>query len=188
VAASGAEHTCTIEPEVTESPSPLRKAGHPHLRGMASPIIAEPFPKLFVIINLAHSRRFRLLLAPTHAMNGAVRRDRMDHDPYYTFPQSPERHRQVGARGGRAYARNRRARLCALGLLGARFWASSKDGFEYSHFLPTGVKSDAGEKSAKVLLLACCTRRARTSALSGPASSVLTAARNTGNPTPASPE
>ena len=38
----------------------------------------------------------------------------MDHDPCYSFPQSPERHRQVGARGGRACARNRRARLHAL--------------------------------------------------------------------------
>jgi hypothetical protein len=34
--------------------------------------------------------------------------------PYYSFPQLPERHRQVGARGGRACARNRRTRLRAL--------------------------------------------------------------------------
>jgi len=38
----------------------------------------------------------------------------MKHDPYYSFPQSPEQRRQIGARGGRACARNRRARLGAL--------------------------------------------------------------------------
>ena len=47
-------------------------------------------------------------------MNGGVRRDHLKHDPYYSFPQSPEQRRQIGARGGRACAHNRRARLRAL--------------------------------------------------------------------------
>ena len=38
----------------------------------------------------------------------------MKHDPYYSFPQSPAQRRQCGARGGRACARNRRARRRAL--------------------------------------------------------------------------
>ena len=35
----------------------------------------------------------------------------MSHNCYYCFSQSPERRRQVGARGGRACAPNRHARL-----------------------------------------------------------------------------
>ena len=38
----------------------------------------------------------------------------MKHYPYYSFHQSPEQRRQIGARGGRACARNRRARLGVL--------------------------------------------------------------------------
>src|ERR1700682_6182499 len=42
-------------------------------------------------------------------MNG-VSGDTMTHHPYLLFNQSPEELRRIGARGGRAYGRNQRAR------------------------------------------------------------------------------
>jgi hypothetical protein len=36
--------------------------------------------------------------------------DAMTHHPYLLFNQSPEELRRIGARGGRAYGRNQRAR------------------------------------------------------------------------------
>jgi hypothetical protein len=77
-----------------------------------------PFPACMPLktrgINLLHGPTFRLLFAPTHAIHGAVRRDHLSHYRYYSFPQSPAQRRKLGARGGRACARNRRARLRAL--------------------------------------------------------------------------
>jgi hypothetical protein len=43
-------------------------------------------------------------------MNG-LREDPMNHSPYLLFHQSPEQLRRVGARGGKAQARNRREGL-----------------------------------------------------------------------------
>jgi hypothetical protein len=40
-----------------------------------------------------------------------VRDDPMNHSPYLLFHQSPEQLRRIGARGGKAQARNRRDRL-----------------------------------------------------------------------------
>jgi hypothetical protein len=42
-------------------------------------------------------------------MNG-VSGEAMTHHPYILFNQSPEELRRIGARGGRAYGRNQRAR------------------------------------------------------------------------------
>ena len=39
----------------------------------------------------------------------------MTHHPYLLFRQTPQQLRRVGARGGKATARNRRARLSAAG-------------------------------------------------------------------------
>jgi hypothetical protein len=46
-------------------------------------------------------------LAAAEVMNGRVWRD-MTNYPYILFNQSPEDLRRIGARGGRAYGRNRR--------------------------------------------------------------------------------
>jgi hypothetical protein len=54
---------------------------------------------------------FLLLLSPFHGMNGHAKRSTMTDFSYLLFNQSPEQLRRIGARGGKAQARNRRARL-----------------------------------------------------------------------------
>jgi hypothetical protein len=54
---------------------------------------------------------FCLLLSPFHGMNGHARRRTMTDFSYLLFNQSPEQLRRIGSRGGKAQARNRRARL-----------------------------------------------------------------------------
>src|SRR6202040_3718421 len=54
---------------------------------------------------------FLLLLSPFHGMNGHAKRNTMTDFSYLFFNQSPEQLRRIGARGGKAQARNRRARL-----------------------------------------------------------------------------
>src|SRR5712692_469294 len=46
-------------------------------------------------------------------MNGPAQDNPMTNYPYILFNQSPEQLRRIGARGGKAQARNRRARLSA---------------------------------------------------------------------------
>src|SRR3984893_9507638 len=48
-------------------------------------------------------------MGATEVMNG-VSGDTMTDHPYLLFNQSPEELRRIGARGGRAYGRNQRAR------------------------------------------------------------------------------
>jgi hypothetical protein len=54
---------------------------------------------------------FLLLLSPFHGINGHAKRRTMTDFSYLLFNQSPEQLRRIGARGGKAQARNRRARL-----------------------------------------------------------------------------
>ena len=57
-------------------------------------------------------RIFHLLVWPTEVMNGrALQGQSMTHYLFSGFQQSPQQRRLVGARGGRACARNRRLRL-----------------------------------------------------------------------------
>ena len=58
-------------------------------------------------------RRFGLPVFLTRGNEWGVRRDPMT-DRFYTFHTTPEQLRRVGARGGRAYGRNRRARRARL--------------------------------------------------------------------------
>src|SRR5579872_6037685 len=44
-------------------------------------------------------------------MNGRAQGEAMTHSPYLLFHQTPETVRRIGARGGKAQARNRRERL-----------------------------------------------------------------------------
>ena len=60
-----------------------------------------------------YSKRFRLACVPRKSNECGVCRDTMTNREY-TFRTSPEQLRRLGARGGRAYGRNQRARS-ALG-------------------------------------------------------------------------
>jgi len=64
-------------------------------------------------IKAPHRAAFHLLLRATHGMNGHAQDTPMTNFPYIFFNQSPEQLRRIGARGGKAQARNRRARLQA---------------------------------------------------------------------------
>ena len=57
---------------------------------------------------------FHLLLNATHGMNGGAKETLMTNYPYILFNKSPEQLRRLGARGGRAYGCNQRARRARM--------------------------------------------------------------------------
>ena len=79
------------------------------------------------MINPYSSATFALLVGPTHGINGHAKEPTMTDYPYILFNKSLEQCRQLGARGGKASACNRRFRLWAESQLPRQIAAAPHD-------------------------------------------------------------